>query len=191
MNKMKVQNVKSNQPKNSGLECHPFANRVSLAPDANQYAVYAPAIARHLPVTSLGYGIQDSRKGIDYSFEFYVPTEERAIKIFTEVNEAEIDKYAHHPDAHRIEFIYDVTKAGIMYDETGEPTQESLEKITAPLPVGLNTYLLIGNELWKREENKRWLGEWERVPQPAYIVGWNDGYDIALDEYGIEDEDDE
>ena len=133
-------------------------------------SLYIVALDRYRGIRGLIYPYQDND---GYLFDFYAPRARRSIKVFTEINEAEIERYTNHPKRKKIIFIIDLT--GLLK----KPLAAMLNR-TIPQPI-LESAAKLGAFLFAEEELYSLMqlpdGSVGCVPCPEpYDIGRGDGY---------------
>jgi len=146
--------------------------------DTYRQSLYITALDRFLGINGLLYPYQDEH---GYRFDFYAPKGKRRIKVFTNINATEVEKYAKHPKCKQIKFIIDITTLMELPELFNAIPAYAMSDALLATASNLNALLFANNCLFapiKDTEGRLW---WESMLPREFDKGWDGGMDHGWD----------
>ena len=145
-----------------------------------QQSLYIAALDRYRNIRGLIYPYQDSE---GYQFDFHAPGARRLIKVFTEINEAEIERYSNYSKQKNIIFIIDLT--GLVKRPVVAMLNRTIPQRVLESASKLGALLFAEEELYSSVQLSDGSIGWAPCPEP-YDIGREDGYKKGYQEGRID-----
>ena len=141
-------------------------NKIGIQSPANnsiRLSSYIAALDRYIDLSGFAFPVTDTREGVKYDFDLFNPSDSYLIKVFTQLNEDEFEKYESFHEDDNVLFIFDATDLTDECPDCGKPCFGSINEDFLAIAYEFQALVYLDGQLWHIVEDDDEEEVWETM----------------------------